>query len=175
MWTSRFCLLRPVFKRPFVIVPPLLATPLPCLFSSLLGPFVPQKGLCSVEDGAQQRAWSQDWTFLQSSGKENASQIKEVSSEQVFLNNFRWVPDSCHREEGKNSRELFEKIRVKAAVFLAFRDFGWVFDPLRKVREGNPFLKSALKKSVRLRLQPLHGYLQGFPPQLLMIHLSSCS
>ena len=30
----------------------------------------------------------------------------------LFLNNFRWVPDSCHREEGKNWRELFEKARV---------------------------------------------------------------
>ena len=39
------------------------------------------------------------------------------SSEQVFLNNFHWVPDSCHREEGKSSRELFEKVRVNA-VFL---------------------------------------------------------
>ena len=39
---------------------------------------------------------------------------KKSSSEQVFLNSFRWVPDSCHRETGKSSRELFEKVRVDA-------------------------------------------------------------
>ena len=31
----------------------------------------------------------------------------------VFLNNFHLVPDSCHREEGKSSRKLFEKVRVR--------------------------------------------------------------
>ena len=39
------------------------------------------------------------------------------SSEQVHLNNFRRAPDSCHREEGKSSRELFEKVRVNAPLF----------------------------------------------------------
>ena len=45
------------------------------------------------------------------------------SSEQVHLNNFRWVPDSCHREEGKSSRELSEKVRV-SAVFWGYSGFG---------------------------------------------------
>ena len=46
---------------------------------------------------------------------------KEKSSyEQVFLNNFRLVPDSCHREEGKSSRELFEKVRVNAVFWVFF-------------------------------------------------------
>ena len=34
---------------------------------------------------------------------------------QVFLNNIRWVPDSCHREEGKSSRELFEKVCINSS------------------------------------------------------------
>ena len=42
-------------------------------------------------------------------------QIEKSSSEQVCLNNFRCVPDSRHREEGKSSRELLEKVRVNAA------------------------------------------------------------
>ena len=48
----------------------------------------------------------------------------------VFLNNFRLVPDSCCSEEGKSSREPFEKVRVNAVFFLVFLDFGWVFGPL---------------------------------------------
>ena len=39
------------------------------------------------------------------------------SSEQVFLNNFRSVPDSCHREGGKSAREPSEKIRVNTVFF----------------------------------------------------------
>ena len=41
-----------------------------------------------------------------------------------FLNNCHWVPDSCHREEGKSSREVFEKVRVNA-VFVGISGF-WV-------------------------------------------------
>ena len=48
---------------------------------------------------------------------------QKSSCEQVLLNDFRWFPDSCHREEGKSSRELFEKVRVNA-VFL------WYFEIL---------------------------------------------
>ena len=46
---------------------------------------------------------------------------KRNSSEQVFLNNFCWVPDSPYREKGKSSRELFEKVRVNAVFFWYFR------------------------------------------------------
>ena len=46
---------------------------------------------------------------------------QKSSSEQVFLNNSRWVPDSHHREESKNSREIFEKVRVNAVFFWYFR------------------------------------------------------
>ena len=49
--------------------------------------------------------------------QKNPPEILKSSSEQVFLNNFRWVPDSCHRKRAKSSRELFEKVRVNAAFF----------------------------------------------------------
>ena len=39
------------------------------------------------------------------------------SSEQVFLKNLCWVPDSCHRKAGKSSCELFEKVRVNKLFF----------------------------------------------------------
>ena len=60
-------------------------------------------------------------------GVENPPKIKKFIcfSEQLF----RWVPDSCHREEGKSSRELFEKVRVNV-VFFGSSLFGWVFGPL---------------------------------------------
>ena len=45
-----------------------------------------------------------------------APKIKS-SSEQVFQNNFCRVPDSGQREEGKRSREFFEKVRVNAVFF----------------------------------------------------------
>ena len=46
------------------------------------------------------------------------------SFEQVFLNNFRWVPDLRYGEEGKSSRELFEKVRVNAVFFFGISGFG---------------------------------------------------
>ena len=51
------------------------------------------------------------------------------SSEQVLLNNFRRVSDSdlCNREEGKHSRDLFEKVRVNAAFFWRFGILGGFF------------------------------------------------
>ena len=49
----------------------------------------------------------------------NPPKIKS-SSGQVFLNNFRRVPDSCHRDEGEGSRELFEKVRINAVLFGCF-------------------------------------------------------
>ena len=61
--------------------------------------------------------------------KKNPPKVKS-SSEEVSLNNFRWVPDSCRREEGKSSRELFDQVRVNSVFFLVFQDFGWVFGPL---------------------------------------------
>ena len=53
-----------------------------------------------------------------------STQIKS-SSERVFLNNFRRVPDSRHREEGKNSHEFFEKNSRKRGVFFGISGF-WV-------------------------------------------------
>ena len=51
---------------------------------------------------------------------------KKSSSEQVFLNNLCWVPDS------KVRLEHFEKVRVNAVcVFVAFLDLGWRFVPLK--------------------------------------------
>ena len=49
----------------------------------------------------------------------------QCSSEHVFLNNFRWVPDSCRKEEGKSLRELFEKVGVIAVLFWYFGISGW--------------------------------------------------
>ena len=49
---------------------------------------------------------------------------KSCSLEHVFLNNFRWLSDSCHRKKkGKRSRELFEKKKKKECkncVFLGY-------------------------------------------------------
>ena len=59
-----------------------------------------------------------------------STQNKKKSFEQFFLNNLRRVPDSRHRDEGKSSREFFEKVRVNAVFFLVFWDYGWVFGPL---------------------------------------------
>ena len=47
-----------------------------------------------------------------------------------FLNNFHWVLDSCHRVEGKSSRELFEKVRANAVQFWG--------RSLRKIGENEP-------------------------------------
>ena len=66
----------------------------------------------------------------------NSPKIKD-SSEQVFLNNFHWVPVSVHREEGKSSRELFEQARVNAVLFLVFQYFGWVRGPLKRKKARN--------------------------------------
>ena len=44
------------------------------------------------------------------------------SSQQVFLNNFHWAPDSCHREECKSLRKRFDKVRVNVLPF-----FCWYF------------------------------------------------
>ena len=44
--------------------------------------------------------------------------------EQVFLNNFCWVPDSCYREAGRSSRGLFRKVRVNTFVFGYFWFWG---------------------------------------------------
>ena len=41
----------------------------------------------------------------------NPPQIKS-SSLQVYLNNFCWVPDSCHGEAGTSLCKLFEKVRA---------------------------------------------------------------
>ena len=49
---------------------------------------------------------------------------KSTQNKKVHLNNFHWVPDSCHREERKSSRELFENVRVNAAFFWYFGILG---------------------------------------------------
>ena len=53
----------------------------------------------------------------------NPPKIK-CSSEQVFLNNFRWVPGSNHRVERKRSRELLENVRVNGVFFWYFGIWG---------------------------------------------------
>ena len=54
---------------------------------------------------------------------------KSAQNKKVYLNKFFWVPDSCHREDGKSSRELFEKVRINVC-FLVCRDFGWALGSL---------------------------------------------
>ena len=53
-----------------------------------------------------------------------STHILKSSSEQVFLNNLCWVPDSRHREKGKSSRELFEKSSCKCGVLWYFGIWG---------------------------------------------------
>ena len=57
--------------------------------------------------------------------RKNPPPPTKSSSKQVFLNNFRWVPDSYHGEEGKSSHELFEKVRVNAVFLFGVWGF-WV-------------------------------------------------
>ena len=47
-------------------------------------------------------------------------QRKKIHPPKCCLNNLRGIPDSCHREEGKSSRELYAKARVNAVFFLFF-------------------------------------------------------
>ena len=61
------------------------------------------------------------------STRKDLTQNKKSSSERVFLNNSRWVLDSCHRKAGKSSRKLFEKARVNAVFFWYFGILGGFF------------------------------------------------
>ena len=64
------------------------------------------------------------------------------SSEEVFLNNFRCVPESCHREEVRSSREVFEKARVNAVFFGGF----WVGFWASNQTQERPVRESVRKK-----------------------------
>ena len=74
-------------------------------------------------------------TALQDKAPCNINMLQRIAlltgekTQHVFLNNFCRFPDSCHREEGKNSRELFAKVRAKAVLF-CISGFGWVVRPL---------------------------------------------
>ena len=57
------------------------------------------------------------WISEKENPPEKSTQNKNIHLNKFFLNNFRWVPDSRHREEGKSSRERFEKVRVNAPFF----------------------------------------------------------
>ena len=46
---------------------------------------------------------------------------KSTQNKKVHLNNSHRAPNSCHREEGKSSCELFEKVRVNAPFFFQRR------------------------------------------------------
>ena len=56
--------------------------------------------------------------------KRTRASAPKTSSERVFLNNFRWFPALYHREEGKSSRECFEKISCNRSVFGYFGILG---------------------------------------------------
>ena len=49
---------------------------------------------------------------------------RKSSSERVFLNNFPWVSDSCNRDEGKSSCELFGKVRANVGPDVMQSGFG---------------------------------------------------
>ena len=72
----------------------------------------------------------------------NRPKIKKfIWTSLFFLNNFCWVPDSCHRECSESSCELFEKRACKRGVeFEIFArlwlKFTWVFD--RQSRTPTP-------------------------------------
>ena len=77
---------------------------------------------CCTDVQKKPSVWKASGCFsLGKSTRKKTTQNKKCSSERVFLNNYRWVPDSRHGEEGKNSRELFEKVRVNAPFFWYFR------------------------------------------------------
>ena len=98
---------------------------------------------------------------------------KKTLSEQVFLNNFHWVPDSCHREEGKSSRELFEKARVNAVSF-GISGFGVGFWASIVEVRCDPNYRQEKKKEHKAKLLgpdifrwgggvPCAGILPGYP------------
>ena len=84
---------------------------------------------------------------------QNPPKMKSAS-EQVYLNSFRWLPDSRHRGKGKSSRDFFSKVCVNAVCvcvcfFSSFGDFGWVLGSLfllgrgaQKILQENPQQKS---------------------------------
>ena len=56
--------------------------------------------------------------------RKNPPPKSKSSSKQVSLNNFCWVPDSCHREACRSLREIFKNLHVNAVFLLVFLDFG---------------------------------------------------
>ena len=82
--------------------------------------------------------WSiRPWLPSVTGGK--STRKKSTQNKKVHLNKFVWTisvgfHDSCHREEGKHSREFFEKVRVNA-VFFGISGFRWVFEPLKWICE----------------------------------------
>ena len=82
------------------------------------------------------------------------------SSEQAFLNNFCWVFKLRHREEGKSSRELFEKVRVNAVFFWCFWILGGLLGVLkRRVTERN-FAIAVANFYRRPEIAPISGTLR---------------
>ena len=73
------------------------------------------------------------------------------SSEQVLLHNFRWVPDLCHREEGKSSRELFKKVRVSGMFFGHFGILGGFSGLCKQMPRGNQ-TRTNLRATISRRL-----------------------
>ena len=85
----------------------------------------------------------------------NFSQNKKSSSEQAFLKNCRWVPDSSHREVGKSSHELFEKVRLNAVFFWYFGILGGLLGLYFGVRQRCLSIQSSklLQTDVQLQMQ----------------------
>ena len=71
--------------------------------------------------------WRMCWSSIRGGNppEKKSTRKKEVHLNTFFLEQLLWVTDLCHREEGKHSRELFEKVRVKAVFFWYISGF-WV-------------------------------------------------
>ena len=69
--------------------------------------------------------------FVARPDEENPPPKKSIppknSSERVFLSNFCWVPDSCHRKAGRSSRKLFKNVCANTVFLVYF----WICGGLR--------------------------------------------
>ena len=63
------------------------------------------------------RVWSSQRESQKHRKKSTNVNSSDNSDPIFFLSYFGWVPDSCHSEAGRGSRELSETVRVNAFVF----------------------------------------------------------
>ena len=84
------------------------------------------------------------------------------SSEQAYLKTFCWVPDSRHREEGKSSRELLEKVRVNSetARRQQKKTFvrGWGLGGREKIFQNADFREKRHNKILKMQILLLRNF-----------------